>query len=159
MNDKNVTLSKAGFNDLKEILELQKKAFISEAKLYNNFTIEPMVQSLHSIESEFQKFTFLKAEAENKIVGSVKGRETDEFCWIGRLIVDPEFQNMGIGKRLMKAIENEFPEVKQFLLFTGYKSIKNIKLYESLGYKHIETIVDIANPEIHMVKMTKENKK
>jgi GNAT superfamily N-acetyltransferase len=155
----NIKISKAGFNDLKEILELQKKAFTSEAELYNDYTIEPMVQTLESIEIDFHKYTFLKAEVENKIAGSVKGRETGEFCWIGRLIVDPEFQNQGIGKKLMAAIENEFPDTKQYLLVTGYKSIKNIRLYESLGYKHSETIVDIANPDIHMVKMSKENKK
>jgi GNAT superfamily N-acetyltransferase len=159
MKEENLKISKAGFNDLKEILELQKKAFTSEAELYNDFTIEPIVQTMESIESDLGKYIFLKAEVKNKIVGSVKGRESEEFCWIGRLIVDPEFQNQGIGKKLMSAIENEFPDTKQYVLATGYKSIKNIRLYESIGYKTCDMIVDIKNPEIHMVKMIKKNKK
>lgn len=73
-------------------------------------------------------------------MGSVKARETGEFCWIGRLIVAPEFQNRGIGRELMAKIENEFPATKEYLLCTGFKSIKNIKLYESLGYQKGEVL-------------------
>jgi len=45
------------------------------------------------------------------------------------IIVHPDFQNHGIGKRLVLEIEKEFPDAKQFLLCTGYKSFKNIKLF------------------------------
>ncbi|MGE5457222.1 MAG: GNAT family N-acetyltransferase, partial [Methanococcaceae archaeon] len=92
-----------------KILELQKTAFLSEAELYNDYNIEPLTQSFDSITTDFKIYTFLKAEYNSKIVGSVKARETVEFCWIGRLIVAPEFQNRGIGRKLMTHIENEFP--------------------------------------------------
>lgn len=152
----NIKISKAGFEDLEHILELQKIAFISEAELYNNYSIEPLTQTLDSIKDDFNTYIFLKAEMGNKIVGSVKGRETGEFCWIGRLIVSPEFQNKGIGRKLMTEIEKEFPATSQYMLSTGYKSIKNITLYESLGYKRNEVFVGDG---IHMVKMIKDNRK
>ena len=148
--------NKASFEDIPEILKLQKIAFISEAKLYNNFNIEPLTQTYDSISSDFKEYTFLKAVYKNKIIGSVKGRQTPEYCWIGRLIVHPDFQNYGIGKRLMLSIEKEFPDAKQFLLCTGYKSFKNIKLYESIGYYRVEELIsDDKTPGIHLVKMIK----
>lgn len=34
----------------------------------------------------------------------------------------------------MKEIEKNFNEYKRFELITGHRSLKNIKLYEKLGY-------------------------
>jgi ribosomal protein S18 acetylase RimI-like enzyme len=45
----------------------------------------------------------------------------------------PCCQNKGIGKQLMQSIEREYSG-KRFELFTGAKSMKNIKLYEKCGY-------------------------
>ncbi len=57
------------------------------------------------------------------------------ICFIGKLIVHPECQNQGIGTLLIKKIENKFSYVDRFELFTGFKSEKNLHLYQKLGYK------------------------
>jgi ribosomal protein S18 acetylase RimI-like enzyme len=148
--------TRASFGDIAEILKLQKIAFISEAELYNNFNIEPLTQSIDSMSKDFKEYTFLKAVYKNKIIGSVKGRQTPEYCWIGRLIVHPDFQNNGIGKRLMLEIEKEFSIATQFMLCTGCKSFKNIKLYESIGYNIVEELIDDDKTQgIHLVRMIK----
>jgi ribosomal protein S18 acetylase RimI-like enzyme len=154
-----VTISKAGITDLEDILELQKTAFLSEAELYNDYRIDPLMQTIDSIKTDYENYVFLKAVFQHKIIGSVKARETGEFCWIGRLIVAPEFQNRGIGRKLMTEIEKIFPETSQYLLCTGYKSVKNIKLYESLGYEKKEVFNDGKNTHIQLVKMIKINKR
>ncbi|MDY0186578.1 MAG: GNAT family N-acetyltransferase [Syntrophus sp. (in: bacteria)] len=56
-------------------------------------------------------------------------------CLIGRLIVHPHYQGKGIGTALMKSLEKAFPEADRFELFTGNKSMNNIRLYERLGYE------------------------
>ncbi|MEL6720027.1 MAG: GNAT family N-acetyltransferase, partial [Bacteroidota bacterium] len=58
-------------------------------------------------------------------------------CYIGRLIVHPTFQNLGIGYSLVNAIEQHFKHCKKYELFTGHKSEKNLYLYNKLGYKSI----------------------
>ncbi|UYZ83420.1 hypothetical protein MTZ49_12555 [Entomomonas sp. E2T0] len=45
----------ATITDLPAILELQKLAYQSEAKLLNNFNIPPLKQTLINVEEEFKK--------------------------------------------------------------------------------------------------------
>jgi len=48
--------------------------------------------------------------------------------------VHPDHQNMGIGRKLMNAIEKEF-DVGVFELRTGHLDAITISLYQKLGYK------------------------
>ena len=130
-------IEKANISDAKEILSLQKLTYKSEAEIYN-CEIFPVQQNLEEIEKDFKKWTFLKAIIDNNIMGSVRAYEKEEICHIGRLIVHPDFQNQGIGTRLMKEIENIFKS-KRFELFTGDKSQKNLYLYQKLGYEMFKT--------------------
>jgi len=57
---------------------------------------------------------------------------------MGSVIVDPNYSNRGIGKKLMSAIEKCFEGIR-FELFTGHRSEKNLALYQKLGYKEYKT--------------------
>lgn len=152
-----INIERASFDDLPDILNLQKLAFISEAELYNDYNIEPLNQTLDSIQNEFKVYLYLVAKHNNKIIGSVKARETGNFCWIGRLIVNPEYQNNGIGRMLLTEILGLFSTTQRYMLCTGFRSTKNIRLYESLGFKKVEEVDDENNPNVRMVRMVKEN--
>ncbi len=127
-------IRKAIVEDAKEILELQKKAYLSEAKLNDDYTLPPLTQTIESIMNDFSRYTFLKAVQEQRIIGSVKGYEENGTCYIGRLIVADEHQNQGIGSSLLKSLEKEFAFVTRYELFTGKKSVKNLYLYQKNGY-------------------------
>jgi ribosomal protein S18 acetylase RimI-like enzyme len=124
--------------DLPEILDLQKSAFLENAIRYNDANIQPLMQTLQEIEIEFNEGLFLKAEDDSKIIGSVRAYSKDNVCYIGKLIVHPQYQNRGIGKKLMNEIEKRFNSVLRYELFTGSKDEKNIFLYTKLGYKIFE---------------------
>lgn len=119
--------------DAEEILRLQKSAYQSEAERYNDYNITPLKQTLAEIIEQFKTHIFLKAVSENKIIGTVRAYEENETCYIGRLAVDPEMQDQGVGKALMKEIEKLY-RPKRYELFVGTKSDKNIYLYKKLGY-------------------------
>lgn len=152
-----INIERASFDDLPDILNLQKLAFISEAELYDDYNIEPLNQTLDSIQNDFKVYLYLIAKHNNQIIGSVKARETGDFCWIGRLIVNPEYQNNGIGRMLLTEIQGLFSTTQRYMLCTGFRSTKNIRLYESLGFKIIEEVDDVNNPNVKMVRMVKEN--
>lgn len=120
--------------DAAEILSLQKLAYQSEAGLNDDWTIPPLTQTLSEIEREFETKVFLKSEYGGRIIGSVRASMDSGTCLIGRLIVHPDFQGKGIGTLLMGKIETVFSHAERFELFTGTKSIDNIRLYKRLGY-------------------------
>lgn len=128
-------IEKATVLDAEEILFLQKLAYRSEAEIYNDFNLPPLIQTLEDIEKDFENQFFLKAVIDRRIIGSVRAYAQGTTCYIGRLIVHPEFQNRGIGTKLMDEIEKIFTHCKRFELFTGDKSERNLYLYQKLGYQ------------------------
>jgi hypothetical protein len=69
-----VDIKKASIDDVEEILRLQKQSYLSEAELYNDYSIKPLIQTLDDIKQDFSKQIFLKAVIDDNttIFGSVK---------------------------------------------------------------------------------------
>jgi ribosomal protein S18 acetylase RimI-like enzyme len=130
-----VTIEQATLADAATILALQKLAYQSEAALYEDFTIPPLRQTLDELKSEIESQVVLKALVEGRLVGSVRAGLHGQSCRVGRLIVHPDFQDRGIGTRLMNEIERRFGEAERFELFTGHRSERNLHLYGKLGYR------------------------
>ena len=141
--------------DAKEILDLQKLAYLSEAEIYNDFTIQPLHQSLGEITLEIESQCVLKYVVNGKIVGSVRAYMAEGTCFINKLIVHPEFQNQGIGTKLLKEIKNNFNHAKRFELFTGYKSRKNLHVYRECGFEIFKR--EKINEVLTLVYMEKRN--
>jgi ribosomal protein S18 acetylase RimI-like enzyme len=74
-------------------------------------------------------------------VGSARGVVTDGVCEVRRLSVDPTLQRRGIGSALIDAVERRFPDVEAFELYTGNRSVENLRLYERHGYRVVRTKV------------------
>ena len=102
-------IQRAGPADAQAILDLQKLAYLQEAAIYDDHTIAPLHQTLAEMEDDLRQQVVLKAVVEERIVGSVRATERDGTCFVGRLIVHPEYQNQGIGTRLLAEIEACFP--------------------------------------------------
>ena len=131
---------KAENDDLSDILSLQRLAYQSEAKLVNDFSIPPLTQTLEGLTADFDDGIILKAVEESnpkEIIGSVRGRFLENTLYIGRLIVNPSFQNKGIGTALLLHIESLYPRAR-YELFTSDKSSRNLSLYIKNGYKEFK---------------------
>jgi len=151
------TITPAKIEDAEEILSLQKRAYESEAKLYNDWGISPMTQSLASLKAEILTGGVLKYSQDGVIIGSVRAFLKDGKCEIGRLFVAPEFQGQGIGSALLAAIEAKFPQARSFELFTGSKSEGNIRLYRRHGYEIVAT--KAVSPTLTFVFMSKPQRR
>lgn len=147
----------ATVEDAEEILALQKLAYQSEAAICNDYTIPPLTQTLDEITAQFENHVFLKIVVADKIIGSVRANEEQGTCFIGRLIVHPDFQNQGIGTKLMNAIEEEFSTAGRFELFTGSRSERNLYLYQKLGYRSFKK--EALSEKVELVYLEKVNEK
>jgi ribosomal protein S18 acetylase RimI-like enzyme len=145
---------RATSDDAEEILTLQKLAFRSQAELYEDPALPPLLETLEELRSKFVDHIFLKAVAGLKIVGSVRASVAGGVCHIGRLVVDPGHQRKGLASALMRAIEAEFPAADSFELFTGTKSEGSIHLYKRLGYEPSGT--KVISPKVSHVTLTKQ---
>lgn len=151
-------ITKAVYEDLEQILALQKLAYQSEAEITGDYTIPPLTQTLDSIRKDFNEQVILKNVEGGSITGSVRAFENGGVCHIGRLIVHPERQNKGLGKLLMRSIEQEFSHCGSYLLFTGEKSERNLYFYGSLGYKAVrEKKVSDKLTLVYLEKSGREN--
>lgn len=150
-----LSIVKAKRKDADEILTLQKIAYQSEAVIYNDWELPALTQSLESLRTEFSNTIILKAVINTKIIGSVRAVAGNDCYKIGRLIVHPDYQKQGIGTALLEKIESINTSSKVFQLFTGSKSLSNIRFYEKSGYKIIGT--KTLSDKVELVFMEKYN--
>ena len=145
---------KAEFLDLPDILLLQKISYQSEAELNNDYSIPPLMEVLEELQEEYKTGIVFKAVEDNydKIIGSVRGYTREKTLFIGKLIVHPEHQNKGIGKQLLRHLENYFPEYR-YELFTSAKSLKNLALYQKEGYCEFKRVM--INKKLELIFLEK----
>lgn len=154
MNLNNIQVEIASIDDAGEILQVQKEAFEGQAKIYDNYELPPLTQSLDSIKNEFNTKTFLKVLRKGKIIASVRLEKKDKFINIDRIVVKPEYQNNGIGTALLNKIETIVPSGIALQLFTGNKSARNIHLYEKHGFRTVNKKTTAQGIELlHMKKI------
>lgn len=153
-----IIIEPATYEELAEILSLQKLCYQKEGKRYNDFTIPPLTQTIEEIQAEFTSTLFLKAQLNGRIIGSIKGKVHQNTCDLGRLMVHPDFQRQGIAKQLINRLEIMIQAqflVERFELFTGELSFDNIALYQSQGYRIFKTEQFEPNKETKVVYMEK----
>ncbi|KGP92448.1 GNAT family acetyltransferase [Pontibacillus chungwhensis BH030062] len=128
-----MSITQANPQDAEAILNLQRKAYIQEAERYNDYSIQPLTQTLDQVKADFDHAYILKYVHNDQVIGSARAKKDGGTCHIGKVMVHPDYQKRGIGRELMYAIERQFPGYT-FELFTGSKSYENIAFYEKLGY-------------------------
>ena len=148
-----VQIERAEVADAAVLLELQKLAYQSEARLHDDWMLPPLTQTLESLTEEIVSSVVLRAIEGTRLVGSVRARAPDGLCHVGRLIVHPDAQGRGIGTLLMREIEKAFPDIRRFQLFTGHRSEGNIRLYQRLGYAYSHE--KVVSPAVTLVFMEK----
>jgi ribosomal protein S18 acetylase RimI-like enzyme len=140
-----ISIERADVADAGEILTLQRAAYVTEAQLHGDPFLPPLVESIDQVRTMIADSIVLKATVGTRLAGSVRARINDRTCLVGRLSVAPDLQGQGIGRALMRALENEAAgRADACVLFTGHLSEANLRLYRRLGYgeTHRERVAD-----------------
>ncbi len=141
-------ITRATIEDAEAILVLQRLAYQCEAERYDDYSLPPLTESLEALRREFDRSVFLKAVSEQGLYGSVRAHDDGAIRYIGRLIVHPNCRRQGIATRLMREIEECFPHVARYELFTGCQSHGNLKLYDQLGYRAFKEVQPDEGPKL-----------
>jgi len=149
-----VRIELADITDAEAILDLQHLCYQSEAAIYGDDSIAPLLETLDQIKAEFERQVFLKATENERVVGSVRAYTENETCYVGRLIVHPDSQNQGIGTKLLLSVEATFMSIRRFELFTGDRSQKNLALYRKLDYREFKR--EKMNDKLTLVYLEKQ---
>jgi GNAT superfamily N-acetyltransferase len=146
-------LSVADENDAAAIFELQRFAYESEARIYDDWSIPPLVETLDELRADMARCRFIKIALEGRLIGAVRARLRRATVSIERLIVEPQQQGRGFGRRLLKAAEEAFPLAERSELFTGDRSERNLRLYQRCGYRVIRR--EALSPRVTLVFLEK----
>jgi tRNA (guanine37-N1)-methyltransferase len=124
--------------DAGELFTLTRACWLQELWANPGVVIPALEESFEGAVSGIDEWTTFVALAGGRIVGSVRGRVTgDGTVWdVGRVMVAPDLQGRGLGRHLLELIEDAAPpEVTSFELWTGARSVDNIRMYKKAGYR------------------------
>jgi ribosomal protein S18 acetylase RimI-like enzyme len=129
-----------------EILEAQTNQDMQLAypvinQLRDKLTFDEFLNRVRLAQSTGYKL-FYALTGEKAVVGAVGLRILDDLCWghhiyVDDLVVDESWRRRGIGKKLMKYVEDfaHFEQCQYIRLASGISRTEVHKFYEELGYQ------------------------
>ena len=124
--------------DFPALLQVQQAAFGEYAEIYkvSGWTME----TLESLQEDAREKHIFVAEEGDTIVGSVRFWTVAGVCIIRLLSVSPTHQRQGVGKALVREVEQAATDAHKLYACTMLRTPRNIQFFMSLGYK-AETIL------------------
>lgn len=142
--------------DAGEVFTLCRAAYLSEAELYQTFSLPPLTQTLENVVEDLNSHGGFVLRSHGRLIGTVQIRADHDVVHIGRLAVAPDLQGRGLGTLLLTTVE-QHTDARVARLFTGYKSAPNIALYSRLGYVETHRSTDAIGIElVHLEKALRE---
>ncbi len=123
-------------SDAGEILTLQRACWVQEQQANPGVHIPPLHETLDDVRRWMTEWTVLVLLRGGRLIGAARGRSQGELWDVGRLMVAPDLQGEGLGRFMLRTIEEAAPpEVTTYELFTGAGSVDNIRMYKKAGYR------------------------
>ncbi|TFF89846.1 MAG: GNAT family N-acetyltransferase [Promethearchaeota archaeon] len=122
-------------NQYKEIIHIWKRAGINVGSSDTKEEIEKMLNRNPNL--------FLIGKTDEKIIAVVLGGYDGRRGYVHHLAIDPDYQNMGYGKKLMEALMLRFKKMRvhKIHLFIEKYNLNVINFYEKLGWKIRDDLV------------------
>lgn len=123
-------------SDVAELLVLQRCCWVEEAIANDSLDIPPLTETHDDILRWAAQWATFVMRLDGRLIGAVRGRAEPEHRWhIGRVMVAPDLTGRGLGTELISLMESLAPkDTREFVMFTGAGSARNIRTYERAGY-------------------------
>ena len=84
---------------------------------------------------------YYKAEVGGRLIGGLILLDVGDGVWeLGRIFVDPDVQDRGYGKQIIRAMYRSHPDVECWRLGTPEWASRNRHFYEQMGFTEAELI-------------------
>ncbi|GAA5154499.1 MULTISPECIES: GNAT family N-acetyltransferase [Amycolatopsis] len=151
-------LAVATIDDAPELLVLQRCCWVGEAILNDTLAIPALHEDLDTVREWVERMDVRTLRRGGRLIGAVRLERRGERCEIGRLMVAPDLQGEGIGRRLLEFAESQVPAgVRHLDLYTGARSERNIRMYTAAGYAVAEPPPEFGHLVAGAVFLTKPN--
>ncbi|WP_057913721.1 GNAT family N-acetyltransferase [Peribacillus muralis] len=132
-----ITIKRTSLTEVDMLLTIQKKAFAEDYKLYEDHDTTPVNETPEKLVENIENAIHYTILSNNNIIGAIDLRKKDNMILLDKLFIANEYQNKGLGTKIMKLIEAEFALIKVWRLYTPYLNKRNQYFYEKFGYEKI----------------------
>jgi tRNA (guanine37-N1)-methyltransferase len=122
-------------SDAGEILTLQRACWVQEAMANHTLAIPALHESLDDVLASLASWNTYVLRDAGRLIGSVRSRLLDGEFEVGRLMVAPDRQRLGLGRLLLEQIMGTGPAGVPFVLSTGALSTDNQRMYRAAGFE------------------------
>ncbi|RKQ90959.1 acetyltransferase (GNAT) family protein [Solirubrobacter pauli] len=121
-------ITRLGVDDAGELLTVQRAAYVGESMVYDQF-LPPLTETLDEVRAVLARddAVVLGLREHGRLLGAVRVMPSGE---VARLCVAPDRQGDGVGTALLRAAI----AAGGTWLFTGDRSLGNLRLYEKHGF-------------------------
>ncbi|WP_019636694.1 GNAT family N-acetyltransferase [Paenibacillus fonticola] len=133
-------IEKAQNTDAQRLTEIQKASFDEEARQFNhNQPGGPPGYDSEDWQIDMMNHGhYFKIVLDDVIVGgAIIFIDGNQIHNLGRIYIDPQYQNQGIGTQAMQEIEQKFEGARKWWLDTPCWSLRNHHFYSKCGYTKV----------------------
>ncbi|MCW9134130.1 GNAT family N-acetyltransferase [Bacillus paramycoides] len=131
---------KSTMEDIEILLPIQKASFKEDLEKYEDFETSPACETFEKLAENIKKYHHFTILDRETVIGAIDVRGNDERMHLDKMFISPFNQNKGAGTAAIQFLENQFPNVKLWTLYTPYLSFRNHYFYEKFGYKKIKEV-------------------
>lgn len=122
--------------DAGEIWTMARACWVTEARDHDSFKIPALTESLADVQEWLTQWHTWVVRSHGRLIGSVRARRAGNLWDIGRLMVAPDLQGRGLGTALLAYAEQQAPvDIDGYSMFTGGRSVDNLRMYRRAGYE------------------------
>ncbi|MBD8033966.1 GNAT family N-acetyltransferase [Solibacillus sp. FSL W8-0474] len=131
---------KSKIEDIEILLPIQKASFQEDLEKYEDFETNPACETSEKLAENIKKYQHFTILDEDTVIGAIDVRGSDERMHIDKVFVSPTSQDKGVGTAAIQFLEEQFPNVKLWTLYTPHLSFRNHYFYEKFGYKKTKEV-------------------
>lgn len=122
--------------DAEEILTLQRACWLAEAIANDRLDVPALHEDLTTVRASIGEWRTVVVRRAGRMIAAARGRLDGDVWEVGRIMVAPDLQGSGLGRRLLEYVESLAPaEATSYRLITGERSARNHRFYKKAGYR------------------------